>query len=114
MCESIFGRYLIISRIDKQNFFLNFIINNRRPFYRFLKDLVLYEVLNKYNLLQHLRTCFEKSRFPGRNEWKSEVKQAIRHHQTEEWRTRTQDEPDFRIFRILNSSITLISILKSN
>lgn len=86
MCESMLGSNPIISKIDKNNFFLYFIYTNRRPFFRFLKGLGLYEILNKYNLLQHLRTFIEKSLFPrpGRNEWKSVVKQAILHHQIEE------------------------------
>lgn len=70
----------------------------------FLKDQ--YEIYNKYISLQHLRAIIEKCQFPGRNVLKSGVKQAIRHRQTEEWRTRTHADPDFRIFQILRSNIT--------
>lgn len=56
----------------------------------------------------------ENSQFPGKNEWISVVKQAIRHHQTEKWRTQTQTDPIFRIFRSLHLSITPISFWKSN
>lgn len=90
MCESILGIYPIISDIDerKLSFFgklcnldtdsltkhiflsrlYDFINNDEIPFSGFLKDLD--EILNKYNLLQHLRTFTEKCQFPGRNKWK--------------------------------------------
>lgn len=93
MCESMFGIYPIISEIDKRKLFFgklcnldsdsflsrlyDFINNDERPFSGFLHDILI-----KYNLLQHLRTFTANSQFPVRNEWKSVVKQAIRHNQT--------------------------------
>lgn len=53
----------------------------------------------------------QKSQFPGRYEWKSVhvVKQAIRHHKTKEWGTRTQADPDLGFFVSLTQDLLLLA-----
>lgn len=132
MCESMLGLHPIVSEIDKRklaffgklckldincltkNIFLlrlcDFLQDGNKPFSGFLKDI--YEILAKYNLLQYLHLFLEAGNFPEKKDWKTIVKKSIHNHHTEEWRSRTENDPDFRMFKVFHNTVSPIRLWK--